>query len=63
MVSRHGMYEDARHRAQALDRKHEKGLAVMADGTSGTAVYEDTLRREEHGWRISRRKVVARAAS
>ena len=35
MVSRHGMYEDARHRAQALDRKHEKGLAVMADGTSG----------------------------
>jgi hypothetical protein len=34
----------------------------MADGTSGTAVYEDILRREEHGWRISHRKVVARTA-
>ena len=43
-------------------RARSKALAVMADGTSGTAVYEDTLRREDHGWRISRRKVVARAA-
>jgi hypothetical protein len=43
-------------------RARSKALAVMADGTSGTAVYEDTLRREEHGWRISHRKVVARAA-
>ena len=43
-------------------RARSKALAVMADGTSGTAVYEDTLRREGHGWRISRRKVVARAA-
>ena len=43
-------------------RARSKALAVMADGTSGTAVYEDTLRREAHGWRISRRKVVARAA-
>ncbi len=34
----------------------------MADGTSGTAVYGDTLRREERGWRISHRKVVAKAA-
>jgi ketosteroid isomerase-like protein len=37
-----------------------KALAVMPDGTSGTAVYEDILRREEHRWRISHRKVVAR---
>ena len=42
-------------------RVRSKGLAVMADGTSGTAVYEDVLRREERGWRISHRKV-ARAA-
>jgi hypothetical protein len=34
----------------------------MADGTSGTAVYEDTLRRGDRGWRIIRRKVVARTA-
>src|SRR5579864_1897538 len=27
-------------------RARSKALAVMADGTSGTAVYEDTLRRE-----------------
>lgn len=43
-------------------RTRSKGLAVMADGTSGTAVYEDILRRDERGWRITRRKVVARAA-
>jgi 3-phenylpropionate/cinnamic acid dioxygenase small subunit len=43
-------------------RARSKGLAVMADGTSGTAVYEDVLRREERGWRISHRRVVARAA-
>ncbi len=41
-------------------RARSKALAVMADGTSGTAVYEDVLRREAHGWRISHRKVVAR---
>jgi 3-phenylpropionate/cinnamic acid dioxygenase small subunit len=43
-------------------RARSKALAVMPDGTSGTAVYEDILRREAHGWRISRRKVVARPA-
>jgi hypothetical protein len=43
-------------------RVRSKALAVMADGTSGTAVYEDTLHRGDHGWRISRRKVVARTA-
>ena len=41
-------------------RARSKGLAVMADGTSGTAVYEDLLRLEGHRWRISHRKVVAR---
>jgi 3-phenylpropionate/cinnamic acid dioxygenase small subunit len=42
-------------------RARSKALAVMADGTSGTAVYEDILRREGHGWRISRRKVTKAA--
>jgi 3-phenylpropionate/cinnamic acid dioxygenase small subunit len=41
-------------------RARSKALAVMRDGTSGTAVYEDVLRRDEHRWRISHRKVVAR---
>jgi 3-phenylpropionate/cinnamic acid dioxygenase small subunit len=41
-------------------RARSKALAVMPDGTSGTAVYEDTLRREGHGWRISHRRIVAR---
>jgi 3-phenylpropionate/cinnamic acid dioxygenase small subunit len=43
-------------------RARSKALAVAADGTSGTAVYEDVLRREQQGWRISYRKVVARRA-
>jgi hypothetical protein len=43
-------------------RARSKALAVMPDGTTGTAVYEDILRREGHGWRISHRKVVARPA-
>ena len=42
-------------------RARSKALAVMADGASGTAVYEDVLRRGAQGWRISRRRVLARA--
>jgi 3-phenylpropionate/cinnamic acid dioxygenase small subunit len=41
-------------------RAHSKAIAVAVDGTSGSAVYEDVLRRETQGWRISYRKVVAR---
>lgn len=41
-------------------RARSKALAVAADGTSGSAVYEDVLRREPQGWRISHRKVIAR---
>ncbi|MEN3316445.1 MAG: hypothetical protein V7605_2679 [Acidimicrobiaceae bacterium] len=37
-----------------------KGLGVMADGTCGSVVYEDIVRREPAGWRISYRKVVPR---
>lgn len=38
-----------------------KGIGVLADGTTGSAVYEDELRREPAGWRIARRTVLARA--
>jgi SnoaL-like protein len=37
-----------------------KGLSVMADGTAGSVVYEDTVVRTAAGWRISRRRVVLR---
>jgi 3-phenylpropionate/cinnamic acid dioxygenase small subunit len=39
-----------------------KGIGVQADGTTGSVIYEDTIRREENGWRIAYRKVVARRA-
>jgi hypothetical protein len=38
-----------------------KGLGVMSDGSIGTVVYEDELRRASDGWRISRRRVLRRA--
>ncbi|MEU2253532.1 nuclear transport factor 2 family protein [Nocardia xishanensis] len=41
-------------------RARSKALAVAADGTTASAVYEDMLRREPQGWRICYRKVVAR---
>lgn len=37
-----------------------KGLGVAADGTTGSAVYEDVLRHDSDGWRISYRKASAR---
>ncbi len=37
-----------------------KGLSVMADGRCGTVVYDDVVVRTAAGWRISRRKVIAR---
>jgi len=37
-----------------------KGLAVMPDGGAGTVVYEDIVTKTDAGWRISRRKVIAR---
>ena len=39
---------------------HSKGIGVMADGTTGSVTYEDTVVRTAAGWRISRRKVLAR---
>jgi hypothetical protein len=35
-----------------------KGLAVMADGTTGTVTYDDVVVRTEAGWRISQRTVI-----
>lgn len=37
-----------------------KGLAVMRNGGTGTVIYEDVVTKTQAGWRISRRKVVAR---
>ena len=37
-----------------------KGIGINADGSCGSVVYEDTFRREDRGWRISYRKVLAR---
>lgn len=41
-------------------RARSKGLGVRTDGTVGTVVYEDVIRRGPTGWRISRRRVVPR---
>jgi hypothetical protein len=37
-----------------------KGIGVMADGTVGSVTYDDVVVRTESGWRISRRRVLAR---
>jgi len=38
-------------------RARSKGLAVHADGTTGTVVYEDHITHTPDGWRISHRTV------
>ena len=43
-------------RAQA----RSKGLAVMSDGTTGSVVYDDEIRRTDRGWRIAVRRVLPR---
>jgi hypothetical protein len=47
---------------QADGRVHarSKGIGVYADGRSGSLTYEDIVVRVDQGWRISRRKVLAR---
>jgi hypothetical protein len=37
-----------------------KGIGILADGTSGTVVYEDLVRRTSVGWRIAVRAVIPR---
>jgi hypothetical protein len=39
-----------------------KGLAVMSNGTAGSVVYDDELRRTDRGWRIAVRRVLPRSA-
>jgi F420-dependent oxidoreductase-like protein len=34
-----------------------KGIAIMADGTAGSCIYDDTVTRTDNGWRISRRRI------
>jgi hypothetical protein len=41
-------------------RVRSKGIGVRADGSSGTVVYEDLVRRTDRGWRIARRAVIPR---
>ena len=37
-----------------------KGIGILADGKSGTVVYEDVVRRTGVGWRIAYRTVIPR---
>jgi SnoaL-like domain len=37
-----------------------KGIGINADGTTGSVTYEDVIIRDDRGWRISYRKIVAR---
>ena len=41
-------------------RVRSKGIGIRVDGSSGTVVYDDLVRRSKEGWRIARRTVVAR---
>jgi hypothetical protein len=42
-------------------RVRSKGIGIRADGSSGTVVYEDLVRRTDQGWRIARRSVIPRS--
>jgi hypothetical protein len=41
-------------------RARSKGIGVYADGTTGSVVYDDVLRRTPDGWRIARRAISPR---
>lgn len=41
-------------------RVRSKGIGIMADGTAGSAAYDDVVRRGPEGWQISYRKVTVR---
>ena len=41
-------------------RASSKGIAINADGSCASVIYEDLLRRTAVGWRIYARKVLAR---
>ena len=44
-------------------RVRSKGIGIMADGTAGSAGYDDVVTRRPDGWKISRRTVTARRAA
>ncbi|HEV7648065.1 MAG TPA: nuclear transport factor 2 family protein [Actinophytocola sp.] len=44
-------------------RVQSKGIGIKADGTAGSAVYDDIVTRRPEGWKISYRKVTARRAA
>lgn len=46
--------------AEGRVRVRSKGLGIMADGSCGSVTYEDVVVRTADGWRIGRRRVVAR---
>lgn len=41
-------------------RVRSKGIGIGADGSSGTVIYEDLIRKTPSGWRIARRAVIPR---
>jgi 3-phenylpropionate/cinnamic acid dioxygenase small subunit len=43
-------------------RARSKGIAINANGTCASVTYDDTISRGDQGWRISRRKILARRA-
>jgi 3-phenylpropionate/cinnamic acid dioxygenase small subunit len=48
------------HLDEGAVRAQSKFLGVRRDGTVGSGVYDDELRRTPNGWRISRRRVSVR---
>ncbi|MFI2712909.1 nuclear transport factor 2 family protein [Micromonospora sp. NPDC018662] len=46
--------------ADGTVRAVSKGIGVHADGSVGSVVYEDVVRREVAGWRIAHRRVTPR---
>jgi 3-phenylpropionate/cinnamic acid dioxygenase small subunit len=48
--------------ADGTVRVRSKGLGVHADGSVGSVVYDDVVRREPGGWRIAHRRVTPRQA-
>jgi ketosteroid isomerase-like protein len=44
-------------------RVRSKGIGIKADGTAGSATYDDVVTRGADGWKISHRKVTARRAA
>lgn len=46
--------------AEDVVHTRSKGIGVNLDGTTSSAVYTDILKKQDNGWRIVSRKIVAR---